>query len=80
MTPQYDFSIALGEEINLQCNVINPNSLNDAVNGSLVLKKDGSVLSGYMNLRSRWFINCKNFNIIKVYMAFMFKWAVFLFL
>lgn len=53
MTPQYDFSIALGEEINLQCNVINPNSLNDVVNGSLVLKKDGSVLSGYMNLRSR---------------------------
>lgn len=53
MTPQYDFSIALGEEINLQCNVINPNLLNDVVNGSLVFKKDGSVLSGYMSLRSR---------------------------
>lgn len=53
MTPQYDFSIALGDEIYLQCNVVNPNSLIDVGNGSLVLKKDGSVLSGYLNLRSR---------------------------
>lgn len=56
MTPQYDFSIALGEEINLQCNVINPNSLNDVVNGSLVLKKDGSVLSdnSFTNFSTMW--------------------------
>lgn len=53
MTPQYDFSIALGDEICLQCNVINPNSLIGVGKGSLVLKKDGSVLSGYMNLRSK---------------------------
>lgn len=61
MTPQYNFSIALGDEICLQCNVINPNSLIGVGNGSLVLKKDGSVLSGYMNLRSRWFINLLEF-------------------
>lgn len=53
MTPQYDFSIALGDEIYLQCNVINPNSLINVGNGSLVLKKDESDLLGNMNLRSR---------------------------
>lgn len=44
--------------------------LNDVVNGSFVLKKDGFVLLGYMNLRLRWFINCMNFNIIKIYGVF----------
>lgn len=46
MTPQYDFSIMTGEKINLQCTVSNPESLLDVTNGSLVMTKDGTVLSG----------------------------------
>ncbi|XP_052697868.1 adhesion G protein-coupled receptor B1-like isoform X2 [Crassostrea angulata] len=56
MTPQYDFSIMMGEKINLQCTVSNPESLRDAANGSLVMTKDGTVLSGLIssNLSTTW--------------------------
>nr|XP_034326973.1 uncharacterized protein LOC105329357 isoform X6 [Crassostrea gigas] len=49
MTPQYDFSIMTGEKINLQCTVSNPESLLDVTNGSLVMTKDGTVLSDFIN-------------------------------
>lgn len=51
MTPQYDFSIMMGEKIILQCTVSNPESLRDAANGSLVMTKDGTVLSGICKMR-----------------------------
>lgn len=51
MTPQYDFSIMMGEKINLQCTVSNPESLLNVTNGSLVMTKDGTVLSGICKMR-----------------------------
>ncbi|XP_061181286.1 latrophilin-like protein LAT-2 isoform X2 [Saccostrea echinata] len=41
MTPQYDFLVKSGESLNLRCTVINPKSLNDLSEGSLIWKKDG---------------------------------------
>ncbi|XP_061181251.1 adhesion G-protein coupled receptor F1-like [Saccostrea echinata] len=41
MSPQYDFYVTSGEDINLHCRVINPESLNDLKNGSLIWQKDG---------------------------------------
>ncbi|XP_065942667.1 uncharacterized protein [Magallana gigas] len=49
MTPQYDFSIMTGEKINLQCTVSNPESLLDVTNGGLVMTKDGTVLTDFIN-------------------------------
>uniref|UniRef100_K1Q2C9 Uncharacterized protein n=1 Tax=Magallana gigas TaxID=29159 RepID=K1Q2C9_MAGGI len=57
---QYDFSIMMGEKINLQCTISNPESLRDAANGSLVMTKDGTVLSDNLvglissNLSTTW--------------------------
>ncbi|XP_061181184.1 adhesion G protein-coupled receptor B1-like [Saccostrea echinata] len=41
LTPQYDFSIQIGESINLLCTVINPESLKYSTNGSLIWQKNG---------------------------------------
>uniref|UniRef100_K1QYZ2 AGRL2-4 GAIN subdomain A domain-containing protein n=1 Tax=Magallana gigas TaxID=29159 RepID=K1QYZ2_MAGGI len=38
----------MGDEMNVQCTVTNPESLSDVTNGSLVITKDGSVLQGQM--------------------------------
>lgn len=38
----------MGDEMNVQCTVTNPESLFDVTNGSLVITKDGSVLQGQM--------------------------------
>ncbi|XP_061181253.1 adhesion G protein-coupled receptor L2-like [Saccostrea echinata] len=42
MTPQYDFSTQSGESLNLQCTVINPESLSNSTSGSLIWQKDGN--------------------------------------
>lgn len=44
MTPRYDFSVQLGDTLDLQCTVHNPDSLFDVINGSVVFKKDGYIL------------------------------------
>lgn len=40
MLPQYDFSIRSGDILNLTCSVVNPESLSDLSQGSLVWLKD----------------------------------------
>ncbi|XP_062601622.1 adhesion G protein-coupled receptor L2-like [Saccostrea cucullata] len=41
MTPQFDFSIQSGESLNLQCTVINPESLSNSTSGSLIWQRNG---------------------------------------
>lgn len=48
MKPGYDFSIASGEELNIQCTVSNPDSLIDVNDGNLIMRKDGSSLAGFV--------------------------------
>ncbi|XP_052714639.1 adhesion G protein-coupled receptor B1-like [Crassostrea angulata] len=56
MNPKYNFSILMGDEMNVQCTVTNPESLFDVTNGSLVITKDGSVLQeiSSLNLSTTW--------------------------
>lgn len=42
----------MGDEMNVQCTVTNPESLSDVTNGSLVITKDGSVLQGQMRSKT----------------------------
>lgn len=48
MKPGYDFSIASGEGLNIQCTVSNPDSLIDVNDGNLIMRKDGSSLAGFV--------------------------------
>lgn len=52
MNPKYNFSILMGDEMNVQCTVTNPESLCDVINGSLVITKDGSLLQGQMRKKT----------------------------
>ncbi|XP_078329616.1 uncharacterized protein LOC111112680 [Crassostrea virginica] len=55
MTPRYDFSVQLGDTLEVQCTVHNPDSLFDVINGSVVFKKDGFILlSNNTFLSSIW--------------------------
>lgn len=42
----------MGDEMNVQCTVTNPESLCDVINGSLVITKDGSLLQGQMRKKT----------------------------
>ena len=46
MIPQYDFSVQYGETLRLHCTISNPDSLVGVGNGSIVLKRDESILPG----------------------------------
>lgn len=40
MIPRYDFLNLTGDEINIQCSVINPESIIGVTNGSLIWQKN----------------------------------------
>ncbi|XP_078333514.1 uncharacterized protein LOC111100876 isoform X4 [Crassostrea virginica] len=44
MIPQYDFSVQYGETLRLHCTISNPDSLVGVGNGSIVMKRDESIL------------------------------------
>lgn len=47
ITPQYDIAVPSGEGVDLQCRVNNPESLIDVRDGNLIIRKNGSPLTGY---------------------------------